>query len=691
MENRRILESWKEISAHLGRETRTCQKWEHELGLPIHRLDGMPRARVYAYTDELDRWLEEKLGESATGSSEGATAPRTFRSLWLVSGAAIILLAGIFIGRLLIGHSKSVPSLPVFASTIKVEPGHWLEGLGFAQEMERLTRTAFVISNDGRFIVYSGISENPGPQVKSQIYLRKMDQIDAAPVAGTEGGVSPFLSPDDHWIGFWADGELKKVPATGGVPTTLCEAAMPFGADWGPENTIVYSSGRDIGLSRISGDGGNPGVLTIPDKATEYGHRLPHWLPDGSGVLFTIMRHKWDLQPRLALLDLRTGKSHAVMEDAADGRCLSTGHMIFLRQGTLMAVAFDLGRLEARGQAVPIVMNVMQALNVPNSWYNTAAGQYSVSNSGWLAYTLGGIVPDQETSLVRVDYKGNVQRVAKFRAAFFSPRFSPDGQQIVYGTIGKEWRAWVYDLKRATASPLTREGWVQFPIWTPDGRRLVFGWTKAGTENLYWQSADGSSPIERLTTSEYWQYPGSFTPDGSILAFVEDHPETRENILLLDMKSRRTTPFLNSKASEGWPEFSTDGHWLAYCSDESGRFEVWVRPFPGPGGRWQISMEGGRYPVWSKDGKQLFYRQGDQFWVADVRTDSGFSAGKPRLLFEKAGFQVGSPIRGWDLWPDGRGFLMVSVDERKPERVTETILVQNWFEELKRLVPAGKK
>ena len=197
--------------------------------------------------------------------------------------------------------------------------------------------------------------------------------------------------------------------------------------------------------------------------------------------------------------------------------------------------------------------------------------------------------------------------------------------------------------------------------------------------------------MERLTTSERWQYPGSFTPDGSTLAFVEDYPETGEDILLLDMKSRRMIPFLNSKTNERYPEFSLDGRWLAYSSNESGRYEVCVRPFPGPGGRWQISKEGGDQPVWSKDGRQLFFRKDAQVWVADIRTERGFSAGKPRLLFEQRGLSWGYPIRVWDLWPDGQAFQMVKVGEVKPQPATEIILVQNWFEELKRLVPTGKK
>jgi serine/threonine-protein kinase len=197
--------------------------------------------------------------------------------------------------------------------------------------------------------------------------------------------------------------------------------------------------------------------------------------------------------------------------------------------------------------------------------------------------------------------------------------------------------------------------------------------------------------MERLFQSDVIQVPGSFSPDGSVLALIERYPETYCDIILMDMKTRRQTPFLKSKANEAWPEISPDGRWMAYASNESGRTEVWVRPISGLGGRWQISKEGGAEPLWSKDGRKLFYRNGDQVWTADVRADGGFSAGVPRLLFEMRGLYSSSPMRSWDLWPDGRGFLMVKLEESQPQTVTEMILVQNWFEDLKRLAPPGEK
>jgi hypothetical protein len=358
-----------------------------------------------------------------------------------------------------------------------------------------------------------------------------------------------------------------------------------------------------------------------------------------------------------------------------------------------MAVAFDLNRLKPKGEPTPLIGNVAQALNFAGTPYNTSAGQYYVSDSGWLAYAPGGIFHDVDYSFMRVDQKGDSYLDINLKVPGALPRFSPDGGRIAYTTMGVESKLWIYDLNRATSSPLTDEGIVYSSVWMPpDGKRLIFAWHKTGSSNLYWQPADGSLPKERLTTSVNNQLPGSFTPDGKTLAFVEDNPETRCDILLLDIDSRKITPLLNSKAFEGFPEISPDGNWLAYVSDESGQAEVWVRPFPGSGAKYKISNEGGISPIWSKNGSQLFYRNGtgNQVWVVDIRLDGGFSPSKPRLLFKKQ-IEIGWPTRNWDLWPEGKGFLILKPEDLEPQPVTEIFLVENWFEELKRLVPTGKK
>jgi len=296
-----------------------------------------------------------------------------------------------------------------------------------------------------------------------------------------------------------------------------------------------------------------------------------------------------------------------------------------------------------------------------------------------------------------VDHQGKAEPVGSLKAPFFAPRISPEGQRIAYRTAGMENSVWVYDVNRRTATKLTSGGVATFLTWTPDGRRVVFGWSNSGPANSYWQSSDGGSPMERLTQSESTQCPGSWSPDGETLAFVQANPETGYDILLLNLRDHQVTPYLNSRSFEGYPEFSPDGKWIAYVSDESGRREVYVRSFPAAKGKWQISNEGGAEPLWAPNGKRLFYRSGvaepyapTQVWMVEVQTGSGFFAARPKLLFEQAGYGVGIPVRGWDISADGERFLMVKLEDRRPQPLTEMVLVQNWFEELRRLTSANK-
>jgi len=645
-----------------------------------------PRERIH---DIADARLE--IEASTSYPSETVPARRRFSLPWLAAGAAIVFLAGILIDRVLIRHPQSSPSAPAVTATIKVEPGHWLDGMRRAMEMERPSCTAMAISSDGRFVFYSASEENTGPQARPQLFLRRMDQSEAKPIAGTEGGISPFLSPDDRWVGFWADGKLKKIPVDGGIATALCDAPSIYGANWGSDNGIVFTDGNATGLSKVSAEGGKPEILSKPDpKREETSHRLPFWLPNGKGILFTVMRHNLDPQPWLALLRMDTREWSVLLQDAADARYVPTGHLVFLRQGMLMAVRFDLSGQEVIGQPAALVQNVMQTFST-SAIYHTCAGQFGISATGSLIYAAGGLVPDLKNSLVWVDQKGTEQPVTDLRLPFFAPRLSPDGQGIAYVTSARQWQVWVYDLERGTNSRLTGEGRAGSLLWTPDGKRLLFGWQKSVASNLFWQPYDGSSPMERLTTGEYNQFPGSLSSDGKTVALVETHPDTGYDISVLDVPSGRVTPFLNTKSEEEYPDFSPDGRWIAYSSNESNRAEVYVRPFPGPGMKRLVSTEGGSQPLWARNGKQLFYRWQNQVWVVDVRTDGSFSTGKPRLLFEKSGYGLAIPIRGYDLSLDSQRFLMVKLEQRKPSPITEMILIQNWFEELKHLLPAAKK
>ncbi|MBZ5498056.1 MAG: protein kinase [Acidobacteriia bacterium] len=649
---------------------------------PVLRLHDIGDARI-------------EIGESVTYPSEAALGPRRLSPLWLAVGAAVMLLVGILLGWLLTKSQAYRPAASVAKSIIKVEQGLWLDGSRTEYEAQRPNRTAMAISGDGSFVVYSAIGENPDVKAKPQLYLRRIDQLEAKPIAGTEGGINPFLSPDNRWVGYWASGasgQLKKVPVEGGVPATVCDAPSIFGASWGIDNSIIFASGSGSGLKRVSADGGTPEDLPAPDpKRVEWSHRLPSWLPNGKAVLFTVMRDGYDAQPRIALMDLKTRQWRTLFQDAADARYLPPGYLVFLRQGILMASRFDADRMEAIGQPYPVVANVMQALGGQSDDWHSGAGQFAISASGSVVYAAGGMLPPPENSLVWVDQKGGSEQPAvPFKFPFFVPRLSPDDRRIAYATLGRERQIWVYDIGTGTNIRLTGEGRAGDPIWAPDGKRIAFYWSKSLSSNIFWQPYDQSSLMERLTTSTYSQYPSSWSHGSKTIAMIEDNPNTGLDIVFLDTSSGKVSPFLNSKYRERYPEFSPNGTWIAYTSDDSRRDEIYVRPVAGTGGKWPITNDGGLQPMWARNGRQIFYRRQDQVWVVDIQTEGGFAISNRRMLFERPGYTEGAYIRSYDVSLDSQRFLVVKNGPSKPTPVTEMILVQNWFEELRRLVPTGK-
>ena len=260
------------------------------------------------------------------------------------------------------------------------------------------------------------------------------------------------------------------------------------------------------------------------------------------------------------------------------------------------------------------------------------------------------------------------------------------------GVEEQDIQVWLYDLSRETLTRLTFEGNTnQLPSWTPDGKRVAFESNKEGPLNLSWQLADGSGGLERLTTSEYLQAPFSWSPDGQLLAFIEINPTTQRDIWVLRLSDRKAQLFLRTRFDESVPQFSPDGRWLAYISDESDRREIYVQPYPGPGGKLQISTEGGTEPVWNHNGRELFYRSGDKMMAVDIATQPGFAAGKPKALFEGQYLQTPGTVPNYDVSPDGQRFLMLKPSEQEQAAPTQINVVLNWFEELKQKVPTGKK
>jgi serine/threonine-protein kinase len=354
-----------------------------------------------------------------------------------------------------------------------------------------------------------------------------------------------------------------------------------------------------------------------------------------------------------------------------------------MQGGTLMAAPFDARRLALTGGAIPALEGVAQSVT-------TGAAQYGVSSTGTLVYLSGGMSGSQ-SRMVWVS-RGEEHPLPADPLIYAYPRVSPDGQRVAVAIAGEEQHIWVYDTTRNSHTRLTLEGNNNSaPIWSrPDGTRIAFTSSRAGPLNMFWQPADGSGHAEQLHTSDFTNSPSSFSPDGQLLAFVESAQETGRDIWVMRLSDRTVHPFLNEKFEETAPQFSPDGKWLAYSSDDSGRREIYVRPYPGPGGRSTISSEGGQEPVWNPKGGELFYRSGNKLMAVEVDTKAGFSAGNPKTLFEGPYLPTTASLPFYDVSPDGQRFLMLKPVESQTPPPTQINVVLNWFDELKKKLPTGK-
>ena len=535
-------------------------------------------------------------------------------------------------------------------------------------------RPTIAISPDGRRLVYSAGQSYVTPQ----LYVRAMDGLEARPIPGTEGGTTPFFSPDGQWVGFSSGGKLKKILLSGGAPISLAGDVAPAGvlsASWSSRGMIAFAPVLTGPILQVSDSGGEPQPLTHLEKG-EGGHIGPHLLPGSQGLLFlhsTTAFTPTASNSTVAAQSLKTGERRDLLQ--IPGVTLlsyaPTGHLVYVQGRNLMAAPFDPQRLALTGAAVPVIEGVVPF-------------QFSFSSTGSLVYVPGSGA-GRQLKLVWVDRKGTEQTVPAPLHNYVLPRVSPDGKRVAAGIEEAESQIWLYDLSRDTLTRLTFEGGVNVdPLWTPDGRKIVF---KGNQSRLFWQAADGSGPAEEVTKSELTSnnVPGSFSPDGQVLAFMGNF-----DLYTLPLKDGKPQPFLRTPSNESAPRFSPDGRFIAYVSDESGRFEVYVRPYPGPGGKWQISTEGGTEPVWNPKGRELFYRNGNKMMAVDVSTQGTFSAGKPKILFE--GLYVLTPrsFPDYDVSPDGQRFLMLKANEQV-QGAAQINVVLNWFEELKQKVPTGKK
>ncbi len=533
--------------------------------------------------------------------------------------------------------------------------------------------SALALSSDGRRLAY--VAELDGG---TQLWVRELSSLESKPLAGTGDATHPFFSPDGDWIGYFAGGALQKVAASGGAPLRICTVkARSLGASWGRDDRIVFALWGS-GLHVVEARGGEPRRIGSLEEA-----RWPEILPDGRTVLFTTQRAFATMSIDGSAFRVAATTTDSPLDGPAvlgtgtlaQARYLPTGHIVFGQApGIVRTAPFDPASARLTGPVASVVQSVERARNA-------GAVYFAVASTGVLVYATTGY----RHRLVWVDRSGAASPISADRAAFRSPRLSPDGAQLAVAVNDETRRGdvWVYELRTGTKRRLTRELHNGWPVWTPDGRLITFA-TAGGIAEV---PPDGSAAPRVLLAGPDGnpRYPTAWSPDGRELLFDVDGATGNDLSVLSRGGEARTQ--LAEPYNEQNGAISPDGRFVAYVTDESGRAEVYVASYPGFGGRVGISADGGTHPRWSRDGREIFLRQGDALMVATVDTKLAFRAERPRQLF--SGAYDGEGRHGeYDVAPDGRRFVMVEDDEASALR--ELTLVQGWFEELRRLAPPGR-
>jgi len=648
-------------------------------GVPI-ALDGIiakalakdPKTR-YQHVDELPADLKALDTASLSQSRISATAKPSegFRFStgsklpWLLFGGTLLLA---LVALITLWQTTRREPEPVTRFVIPLPEGH---------SFTNLNQLAF--SRDGRKIVYRIQSSTSA----TQLYLRDLEKIEPTLIAGTEGATTPFFSPDGQWIGFFDNGKLWKISIFGGKRLPLCDSRGSLPGAWG-DGSIIFTPQYNVGLWRVSDEGGEPVRLTQPDESKgEAGHRFPQFLPDGEHVLFTIKPPSSNFdEASIAIVSLKTGAIKKLFTGGSFARYLPTGHLVYVLAENLMAVPFDLDRLEVIGSQV-----VLQESGV----YNVGFGSphLAFSYTGTLVYLPGTRTPSS-TRLSWLDRSGAGTVISKELGNVDQASLSPDGRWVaVEIDEGALHKIGLWDLERHILTPLTfdQERDAHAPFWTPDGKRIVFRSRGTDAHGLYWKRLDGTGAAEPLIIGELTWGSGSWAPDGNAMAYTKVTPETLLDLLLLNYPEKKAEVFLSTPFDERGPVFSPDGLWIAYASNKSGLFEIYVRPFPEKEPKVIISNDGGSAPFWSRDGSELFYLNGRRLMVVPIsqQGENSLSPGSPRELFElPTGYRLGQGMS-----KDGKRFLALKTEVDEQQNSGHLVVVQNWFEEVKRKASEG--
>jgi serine/threonine-protein kinase len=646
----------------------------------LHRcLEKNPKDRWHAIGDtrvEIDSTLAGPHGAVSAQQDERALKP-----LWKLALAVVI---------------TAVLATSITSVVWNLKPQHPLQPVRFAIVPPTAQPFApqgadrdIAISPDGTKIVYRA-----GAGGQAQLVVRSIDQLDARVLSGIDQARTPFISPESHWLGFFTtvNGELKKMPLDGGPPITLCRiSAAPRGASWGSDNNIVFAtSDPSTGLLSVPAGGGEPRVLTKPDHAKgEIDHLNPFVLPGARAVLFTVARGQTIGNGQIAVLDLKTGQWRTLIDGGSYAEYVDPGYIVYGAAGTLRAVRFDPSRLQVLSDPVPVVERVMTT--------NGGVAEFALSRTGSLVYVPGDASASPARSLVWINRQGKEETINAPPRSYAAARISPDGTRVALEIRDQEYNIWIWDLARRTLTRLTDGHTLDVsPVWTPDSARIIFTSAPDGVLNLYWQAANNTGAVERLTMSLNVQVPTSISPDRTRLVFTESTPNASDDILMMTMDGKRATePLIHTKSREFNPEISPNGRWIAYESNESGTNQVYVRPFPNvDAGHWQVSTGPvGSRPLWARNGRELFYVDdaANRFMVVPVQSDGEtFRLGTPVKVFDDRLFNPYT-ARSFDISPDNQRFLVIKDNATKEQSSTATsasmLVVLNWLEELKQRVP----
>jgi len=601
-----------------------------------------------------------------TSASSAFAAPKIATSFWRRNGflwaIAGFLIAGAFIAvSWLVMRKPNTPAGSVHLS-IEMPATHSLVNDG----------ESIAISPDGRQIAF--VASSGGGS--SQIWLRQLDDFTARPIPDTEGGRSPFFSPDGQWLGFFAGNKLEKIPVAGGVAQVLCSGTAGTGsATWTSDGTIYFSGGFGA-LMTVSGYGGQCRSLLSPDQSNgAVGFGEPWILPDGKSMLVSVDNGFAGEESSIALLSLNTLKLKTLIEAATNPAYIAPGYLLFARSGALWAVRFDLREGHPVGPSAPIINGIAD-----NS--GGTFSQFAVSSSGMLVYAPGSQVRPQR-EVVEVDRKGAASVVTPSPAPYEDLSLSPDGNHLALTIEGEPWNIWTYDLVRKTLARLTFENDNRDPIWTADGKDIAYTSLRNGRWGIYEKPGDGSGREHELFHSTDWTFVCSFSPDGRTMSLVQDDQTTGADIWLLSLDAtNKPRIFLQTQATEWFSQFSPDGRWIAYESNESGRSEIYVQSAGLTGGKWQISTGGGVRPVWPRKDSEIFYRSGNALMAVPVQISPGFSAGTPRTLFQADYFDSG---HDFDVTADGQHFFFIkSLTEASAP--AELHVVLDWARDLASLM-----